>query len=344
MPDYRKAARRAAIRHGINPDIFERQIGAESNFDPTAGSPAGARGIAQFMPATAKGMGVNLDDGRAADDLDGAARLMANHLRKYGNYKDALVAYNAGPGRVGKPLYRETQGYIERILGGRNPQSAPSATPQRQQAAPQSAPNALRGATPGDSSGAMKQALLASFLRAQGQRGPMVSMLEQGLLGANLPEPEPPTLANSVMRTTKVPRHAADVGDRIDFTPRGEFKGTKGIADQFAKIGMDLGLKSTSEKRNNQNPYSGSRSDHDFANRDAYAYDLSDGDRPTPAMDRAAYRIARQLGIKDYKMGQPIMQSVEQGNVRVQVIYRGSGPKFGGNHMDHVHVGVKRIR
>jgi hypothetical protein len=118
IPDYRAAARRAAKRYGINPDLFERQIGAESGFDPKAGSRAGAQGIAQFMPGTARGMGVNLHDNRVTDDLDGAARLMAQNLKKFGNWRDALVAYNAGPGRVGKPLFPETSAYISRILQG----------------------------------------------------------------------------------------------------------------------------------------------------------------------------------------------------------------------------------
>ncbi len=121
MPDYRLATRRAAIDAGIDPDIFSRQINAESGFNPKAGSPAGAQGIAQFMPATARGMGVDLNDGRARDDLAGAAKLMANYVKKYGNYRDALVAYNAGPGRVGKPLYAETANYVAKILNGKNP-------------------------------------------------------------------------------------------------------------------------------------------------------------------------------------------------------------------------------
>lgn len=118
MPNYRKATRRAARRKGINPDLFERQIGAESNFDPNAGSPAGAQGIAQFMPATARAIGVRLNDGRVSDDLEGAAALMAKYLHEYGgSWKKALTAYNAGPGRVGKPLYAETSAYIQKILG-----------------------------------------------------------------------------------------------------------------------------------------------------------------------------------------------------------------------------------
>jgi hypothetical protein len=121
----RRATRAAARRRGIDPDIFERQLGHESNFDENAVSHAGARGVAQFMPATAKGMGVDLNDGRALDDIDGAARLMASYLRKYGNWKDALTAYNAGPGRVGNDqLPAETINYISRILDGKNPKAS----------------------------------------------------------------------------------------------------------------------------------------------------------------------------------------------------------------------------
>lgn len=114
-----REAVRAAQRNGINPQLFRRQIGAESNFDPTVGSSAGAQGAAELMPATAVALGVNLHDGRVSDDLAGAAHLMAGYLHQYGgSWSKALTAYNAGPGRVGKPLYSETAAYIQRILGG----------------------------------------------------------------------------------------------------------------------------------------------------------------------------------------------------------------------------------
>jgi soluble lytic murein transglycosylase-like protein len=85
-------ARKAARRHGLNPDIFERQINQESGFAPDVisgrrKSSAGAQGIAQFMPATARGMGVNPLNPTQA--LDGAARLMSSYVKKYGNYRDA---------------------------------------------------------------------------------------------------------------------------------------------------------------------------------------------------------------------------------------------------------------
>lgn len=116
---YQRLARQAAMAAGIDPRLFVRQIAAESGFNPTAGSPAGAQGIAQIMPATARGWGVNPLDPEAA--LTAAARAMRKYVDSYGSYRNALVAYNAGPGRVGKPLYAETANYITRILGGSDP-------------------------------------------------------------------------------------------------------------------------------------------------------------------------------------------------------------------------------
>ena len=112
---------------GINPDLFIRQIRQESAFNSGAMSPAGAIGIAQFMPATAANMGV--DPYNPVQSLYGAAHLMANLSAMYGgNYAMALAAYNAGPGIVqyainmGGSNWRaylpaETQNYIAVILG-----------------------------------------------------------------------------------------------------------------------------------------------------------------------------------------------------------------------------------
>ncbi|MEJ5944059.1 transglycosylase SLT domain-containing protein [Pseudokineococcus basanitobsidens] len=92
----------------------------ESGGDASAVSPAGARGLMQIMPATARGLGVDpLDPAQA---VDGAARLLAQHLRRYdGSVPLALAAYNAGPGAVdrydGVPPYRETQQYVRKITG-----------------------------------------------------------------------------------------------------------------------------------------------------------------------------------------------------------------------------------
>jgi len=120
MANYQDLARRAAQKYGLDEGVFLRQIRQESGFNPHARSPAGAIGIAQIMPATARGWGVNPNDPVAS--LNAAAKNMAGYVKKYGSYRNALIAYNAGPGAVGRgSLPSETQNYIRTILGGRTP-------------------------------------------------------------------------------------------------------------------------------------------------------------------------------------------------------------------------------
>jgi soluble lytic murein transglycosylase-like protein len=95
------------------------QLMAESGFDPNVGSPAGAQGIAQFMPSTAAAYGLtNPYDPVAA--IDAEAHLMSDLLRQFGSPELALAAYNAGPAPVEAcrciPPYPETQAYVTRIL------------------------------------------------------------------------------------------------------------------------------------------------------------------------------------------------------------------------------------
>lgn len=127
MADLRKVARQKAKKYGLDPNVFGRQINAESGYNPNAVSPAGAIGVAQIMPGTAKGWGVNPHDPVAA--LDAAAKNMAHYVRQFGSYKNALVAYNAGPGAVGGKLPAETQRYIKNILGGQSPKPLAKAPP-----------------------------------------------------------------------------------------------------------------------------------------------------------------------------------------------------------------------
>nr|MBA2677772.1 lytic transglycosylase domain-containing protein [Ktedonobacteraceae bacterium] len=124
---YVDVARQAAIRYGINPDSFVRQIQQESHFDPNAQSPSGAVGIAQFIPSTAASIGVNPYDPVSA--LNGAARLMSSLASQFGgDYAKALAAYNAGPGAVQNAVNvggagwlayvpPETQNYVRTIMG-----------------------------------------------------------------------------------------------------------------------------------------------------------------------------------------------------------------------------------
>jgi hypothetical protein len=112
--------RAAAQRWNVSAKLLAAQLYQESGFNPFAVSKAGAQGIAQFMPATARGMGL-ADAFDAEQAIDAQAHLMRDLLRQFGSVPLALAAYNAGPGAVSGcgcvPNYAETRGYVARILG-----------------------------------------------------------------------------------------------------------------------------------------------------------------------------------------------------------------------------------
>ncbi len=116
---FRSAIVRAGSHWGVSTALLAAQLQAESGFDPGAVSPAGAQGIAQFMPATAAAYGLR-DPFDPAAAIDAQARLMADLLSQFGSTSLALAAYNAGPGAVAAcdcvPPYPETQAYVARIL------------------------------------------------------------------------------------------------------------------------------------------------------------------------------------------------------------------------------------
>lgn len=129
--DYRAMADAAARKHGIDPILFGKVVGTESNYNPKAVSPKGAAGLGQLMPATAKEMGVT-DIHDPAQNLDGSAKYLAMQLKAHnGDVPLALASYNAGPGAVkkygGVPPFKETQDYIAKITGAPAPQGTAKA-------------------------------------------------------------------------------------------------------------------------------------------------------------------------------------------------------------------------
>jgi len=117
---YRETIARAAQRWNVGAALLAAQLYVESGFDPLARSPAGAQGIAQFMPGTAAALGLaNPFDAAAA--IDAQAHLMRDLLRRFASVPLALAAYNAGSGAVAGcmciPPYPETRGYVAKILG-----------------------------------------------------------------------------------------------------------------------------------------------------------------------------------------------------------------------------------
>ncbi|MEL6959704.1 MAG: lytic transglycosylase domain-containing protein [Pseudomonadota bacterium] len=112
-------AKSAARRNNIPEDLFLRLVQQESAWNPNAVSHAGALGLAQLMPATARYLRVNPND--PYQNLDGGARYLREQYDTFGSWRLALAAYNAGPGAVeqygGVPPYRETQNYVRVIWG-----------------------------------------------------------------------------------------------------------------------------------------------------------------------------------------------------------------------------------
>ncbi len=127
----------AAQANGLDPALLAGLIKQESGFNPNAGSPAGARGLAQLMPGTAAGLGVtNVLD--PAQSINGGAKYLKQQLDAFGgDHALALAAYNAGPGAVkrfgGIPPYAETQNYVRVVQSNaasyRSTSSAPSYSP-----------------------------------------------------------------------------------------------------------------------------------------------------------------------------------------------------------------------
>ncbi len=117
---YHEPIVRAAQRWNVGAALLAAQLYAESNFNPFARSPAGAEGIAQFMPGTAGAYGLD-DPFDAAAAIDAQAHLMRDLLRRFGSVPLALAAYNAGPGAVEGcgciPPFPETRAYVAKILG-----------------------------------------------------------------------------------------------------------------------------------------------------------------------------------------------------------------------------------
>lgn len=121
MSAYDAYINEAAAKYGLDPNLIRQVIRAESGGNANAGSPAGARGLMQLMPGTARGLGVtNILDPR--QNIMGGSKYLRQQLDAFGgSIPKALAAYNAGPGAVTKyggiPPFTETQNYVKKIMG-----------------------------------------------------------------------------------------------------------------------------------------------------------------------------------------------------------------------------------
>jgi soluble lytic murein transglycosylase-like protein len=111
---------KAANDAGVDPALFDSLVSAESSYDPGARSSAGAMGLSQLMPGTARSLGVT-NPFDPEQNLRGGATYLSQMLKRFGGDPQlALAAYNAGPNAVEKyqgiPEYKQTQDYVKKIM------------------------------------------------------------------------------------------------------------------------------------------------------------------------------------------------------------------------------------
>ncbi len=137
---YQQIAKQMAYKYSIPVNIFLKHIEAESNWDPKVTSPKGAVGLGQLMPETIKLLGVK-DPLNPTQNLEASARHLRALYQRFGDWKLAVAAYNAGGGAVTKyngiPPFPETQSHVNKVFatnpGFTRPLPGPPTTPQTQQ-------------------------------------------------------------------------------------------------------------------------------------------------------------------------------------------------------------------
>lgn len=311
MAGWQQIARQAAQRHGVDPNIFVRQIQAESGGNPNAVSPAGAIGIAQFIPSTARQFGINPRN--PVQSLDAAAKYMAQNLRRTGgNYAQALSLYNSGR-PDGYKTIAETRGYVQKILAGKNPTGGGGGGGGAGTTIPGLGALKLTTAqvVPGADRSAARRQITAQYLLGRPSLGRLLQ-LQQGLLAnqddpstvklgsRTLPGQQPITIgggpppAGKGLKTFEGKPVAAWIAPILQYARRQGWKGT-----------ITSGYRSVAEQARIYN--SGQRpaakpgqSNHQFTGYPGGAVDVSDPQGLAAVIARSKYRgLLTWAGAKD---------------------------------------------
>jgi hypothetical protein len=339
----RGIARRQARRilgPGRNTRLFLRQMNQESGFRDVT-SPAGAQGPAQFMPATARSVGLK-DPHDPRQAFGAAAKLMRSYLDKYhGSWRDALTAYNAGPGAVGGSLPGETRSYVSTILKGRGDVSGGSAAPAPWRVN-------LGHKTTFDTAGfeqARKRAVLGQLLARHHGTGGV--LFRSGVLSTEAPDPAEFT---RTALTSKIVKGAGSSSGRRNTGVTGRVIVSPGANRPGVHIAKDTHDFLRSVAGHAQQPITvGTGTNHNRLTVDGRVSDHFDGhaaDIPVPVDSRQGDLIAAHALVAAGVPWKRALNMAEHGGLftlehnghRVQVIWK---TMQGGNHHNHVHVGYR---
>ncbi len=345
---YRSLAARAARKYGVPVQIFLRQIQQESGFNPKAQSGAGAEGIAQIVPKWHPGV----DPWKPAEALDYAAKLMASHIKQYGSVERALSAYNSGkPDAYLDPHFAngQTYNYVKTIMGGDNIDASvsPGGTPRVPGATP--TPSAPQDTSVADAwqkgAESIRQQARANLNDiASGKLKPTESLQQVGDMTQSLIQTvrnmKTPAAATPAATPAAAPAMTGDVptGDwkkwvvEAKGADRAGVPTAEGVLEFVSRIAQLYGEKLTIGTGTNHNQYV-VNTHRESQHWTGHAADI-------PMSGDALTRLGQEALIA---AGMPPKEARKQtGGVYnvggYQILFN---TKVGGNHFNHLHVGVK---
>lgn len=264
--------------------------------------------------------------------LNGRYDHIVTGLRKNSSPVEVARAVAASPWGTGEGVLR-----VLGATGGGPPQASPSPTgPPSPQVAPSAPTRIPHLVQPTLNLGALDLQSGVGKIAQGYQPTDILAGTSQMLLSQLLqPSKLRYTKMSSVQSPSFDPRGHPTVQAARTLDPGGGWGGSYAPATAVARVGERFGLVPTSQKRDTKMTSSGNTSDHWVGSKNAYAYDLGGS---VSEMDRAARAITQRLGIP-YKSG-PLVAAVTRNGLRYQILYR---TNVGGNHFNHIHIGVKRV-